>query len=148
MYLVELNPYLYKASRDLIEYCKSNGIAVEAYSPLASIVYKPGGPVDEIVEKLAKKYNRSPSQILLKWNLTKGLLFVFSSFFFLKTIHCLGDIAVTTSSKRERLEDFLKVLDEDFQLNDEDINAIDEAGANLHFRKYWRTEIDGKKEEL
>lgn len=57
----------------------------------------------------------------------------------------LGDIAVTTSSKLERLEDFLKVLDENFQLTDEDIKSIDEAGAKLHFRKYWIEQIDGKK---
>ena len=41
--------------------------------------YKPGGPVDEVVEGLAKKYNRSPAQILLKWNLIKGWI-VFTLF--------------------------------------------------------------------
>ncbi|CAF1534410.1 unnamed protein product [Adineta steineri] len=60
----------------------------------------------------------------------------------------LGDVVVTTSSKRERLEDFLKVLDKNFELNDEDIKAIDDAGAKLHFRKYWTKEIDGDKQEL
>ena len=52
---------------------------------------------------------------------------------------------MTTSSKRERLEDFLKVLDENFQLTEEDIKAIDDAGAKLHFRKYWTEDIDGNK---
>jgi hypothetical protein len=33
-------------------------------------------------------------------------------------------------------------------LSDEDIQAIDEAGAKLHFRKYWTKEIDGNKQEL
>ncbi len=137
----------------MIEYCKSNGIAIEAYTPLGPISYKPGGPVDEVVEKLAKKYNRSPSQILLKWNLIKGLIFIFSSLVFFSTyiyiyIYDLCDIIVTTSSKRERLEDFLKVFDENFQLNDEDIQAIDDAGAKLHFRKFWTQQIDGKKQEL
>ncbi len=45
IFVVELHPYVYKASRELIEYCKSNGIAIEAYSPLAPISYKPGGSV-------------------------------------------------------------------------------------------------------
>ena len=56
----------------------------------------------------------------------------------------LGDIIVTTSSKPDRLEDFLQVLDNNFQLSDEEIKAIDDAGAKLHFRKYWVKEIDGK----
>lgn len=60
----------------------------------------------------------------------------------------LGDIAITTSSKRDRLEDFLKTTDENFQLSDEDVKAIDDAGAKLHFRKYWTKEIDGQKEDL
>jgi hypothetical protein len=30
-------------------------------------------------------------------------------------------------------------------LNDEDIQAIDDAGAKLHFRKFWAEQIDGKK---
>jgi diketogulonate reductase-like aldo/keto reductase len=76
-FVVEFNPYVYKASRELIEYCKSNGIAIEAYTPLGPISYKPGGPVDEVVEELAKKYNRTPAQILLKWNLIKGLILIF-----------------------------------------------------------------------
>jgi len=124
---IEFHPYVYEATREIIEFCKSNQIAIESYSPLGSIAYKPGGPVDEVVENLAKKYNRSSAQILLKWNLIKG------------------DIAVTTSSKRERLEDFLKALDENFQLTEDEMKSIDEAGAKLHFRKYWTTEIDGKK---
>ena len=81
--LVEFNPYTYKASRELIEFCKSHGVAIEAYSPLGPISYKPGGPVDEVVEQLAKKYNRSPAQILLKWNLIKGwMIFSISCRFF------------------------------------------------------------------
>ncbi|CAF2379869.1 unnamed protein product [Rotaria sp. Silwood2] len=124
---IELHPYVYEASRELIEYCKSNEIAIESYSPLGPISYKPGGPVDDIVEKLSKKYNRSPAQILLKWNVIKG------------------DIIVTTSSKQERLKDFLQVFEENFQLNDEDIKAIDDAGAKLHFRKFWTEKIDGQK---
>jgi diketogulonate reductase-like aldo/keto reductase len=45
IFLVEFNPYVYKASRELIEYCKSNGIAIEAYAALGPISYKPGGSV-------------------------------------------------------------------------------------------------------
>ena len=37
-----------------------------------------------------------------------------------------GDVVVTTSSKRERLEDFLQTLDENFQLTNEDIQVDDD----------------------
>ena len=59
----------------------------------------------------------------------------------------LGDIVITTSSQRERLEDFLKIFDDNFQMNDEDMKRIDDAGAKLHFRRYWIEQIDGKKQD-
>jgi diketogulonate reductase-like aldo/keto reductase len=74
--LVELHPYVYKASRDLIDYCKSNDILIETYSPLVSLFNKTGGPLDPVIDNLAKKYGQSPAQILLKWNLIKGLFFI------------------------------------------------------------------------
>ncbi|CAF1461758.1 unnamed protein product [Adineta ricciae] len=127
---IELHPYVYKASRELLEYCKSKDVAIEAYSPLGPLTFKSDGPANEILEKLAQKYNRTPAQVLLKWNIIKG------------------DIVITTSSKRDRLEDFLKTTDKNFQLSDEDVKAIDDAGAKLHFRKYWTKEIDSQKEDL
>ncbi|CAF0866724.1 unnamed protein product [Adineta ricciae] len=127
---IELHPYVYKGTRELLEYCKSKGVVIEAYSPLGPLTFKSDGPVNEILEKLAQKYNRTPAQVLLKWNIIKG------------------DVVITTSSKRDRLEDFLKTADENFQLSDDDVKAIDDAGAKLHFRKYWTKEIDGQKEDL
>jgi diketogulonate reductase-like aldo/keto reductase len=55
----------------------------------------------------------------------------------------LGDITVTTSGKRDRLEDFFSVTDDQFQLTDDDIKQIDEAGSKLHYRRWWQQQIDG-----
>ena len=32
-------------------------------------------------------------------------------------------------------------------MNDEDMKRIDDAGAKLHFRRYWIEQIDGKKQD-
>ncbi len=45
---------------------------------------------------------------------------------------------VTTSSKVERLNEYLRVFE--VKLSSDDIAAIDEAGSKLYFRKFW----DGK----
>ncbi|UJR34557.1 hypothetical protein I4U23_027333 [Adineta vaga] len=124
---IELHPYIYKESKDLLAYCKLNNIIIQTFAPLASLAHKPNGPVDRIVNDLAKKYDRLPAQILLKWNLSKG------------------DITITTSNKREHLEDFLKVNDENFQLTDDDINEIDEAGSKLYYRRCWKQQIEGSQ---
>ncbi|TXG58907.1 hypothetical protein EZV62_016736 [Acer yangbiense] len=55
----------------MLEACKSNGIHVTAYSPLGS---QDGGRDlihDQMVEKIAKKLNKTPGQILVKWALQR-----------------------------------------------------------------------------
>lgn len=66
---VECHPYL--PQQELISYCKKNMIAVTAYAPLGS-----GSPVmleNEIIRGIAEKNKATPAQILLAWNMERGL---------------------------------------------------------------------------
>ncbi len=60
---IEFHPYLVQP--ELVKFCKNMNIQVEAWSPLmqGNIVSVPE------VQKLAKKYNKSAAQIVLRWNL-------------------------------------------------------------------------------
>jgi diketogulonate reductase-like aldo/keto reductase len=51
----------------ITEYCKKHGIVIEAYSPLVRN-YKAG---DSLLLELAKKYNKSTAQILIRYSLQK-----------------------------------------------------------------------------
>lgn len=63
---IELNPWL--QHRDIVEYCKSVGIIVEAWSPLTR-----GLRLDDPeLKALSEKYHKSPAQILIKWSLQCG----------------------------------------------------------------------------
>lgn len=63
---VEYHPFLQDTS--LKEYCQKKGILLEAYSPLAH-----GQKLeDERLTTLAKKYNKSNAQILIRWSLQSG----------------------------------------------------------------------------
>ncbi|KAK4253364.1 hypothetical protein QN277_010683 [Acacia crassicarpa] len=57
----------------MIEACKKNGIQVTAYSPLGS---SGGGGRDLIhdqtVDRIAKKLNKSPGQVLVRWAIQRG----------------------------------------------------------------------------
>jgi diketogulonate reductase-like aldo/keto reductase len=68
---IELHPWLYqKEQKDLLEICQQNDIVVEASAPLArTAVLK-----DETILELAEKYDKSPAQIVLKWELQKGIV--------------------------------------------------------------------------
>ncbi|KAF8915712.1 NADP-dependent oxidoreductase domain-containing protein [Mucidula mucida] len=106
---IMLQPYVYAEQLPTIEFCQKAGIVVEAYSPLIPIVVSPGGPVDEPVNKLAKKYSVTPDQILLAWTKSKGA------------------VVITTSSKKERLEGYLNAGD--LTLEPKELLSIDIAGT-------------------
>jgi diketogulonate reductase-like aldo/keto reductase len=96
---VEFHPLLYQ--KDLLEFCKENDIQLTAYSPLAR------GEIEKnkIIREIAFKYNKTPSQISLRWLIQKGL------------------IVIPKASSEKHLKDNLNVFD--FKLKQEDIDIID-----------------------
>lgn len=58
---VEMHPYFYDAQ--LLDFCHHHGIAILAWSPLARGLING----DDFLQKLAKKYHKSVSQIALRW---------------------------------------------------------------------------------
>jgi len=67
---VELHPFLYQ--RELIKMCHDNGVSVTAYAPIAR------GKVfsDATIREIALRYDRTPSQISLRWLLQKGCVVI------------------------------------------------------------------------
>src|SRR3954454_4844978 len=63
---IELHPELQQ--KDVVEFCRQHGIAIEAWSPLAS-----GQIVDrDDVAQIAEKYGKTPAQVTLRWHLDEG----------------------------------------------------------------------------
>ncbi|KAI0755073.1 Aldo/keto reductase [Daedaleopsis nitida] len=104
------HPYNYAEHKELLEFSAKHGIVTEAYSSLAPITRYPGGAVDKPVQAAAKRLNATPTQVILSWVKAKGV------------------VIVTTSSTKAHLQEYLDVADLS-PLTDEEIAAIDEAGA-------------------
>mmetsp|Transcript_25464 Transcript_25464/g.35082 ORF Transcript_25464/g.35082 Transcript_25464/m.35082 type:complete len:280 (-) Transcript_25464:113-952(-) len=66
----ELNPYIVR--KDLHDFCRANGIVMEAYSPLT----KGEKLSDPKLVKLAKKYDKSTAQMLIKWCMQQGCVVI------------------------------------------------------------------------
>ena len=75
------------------------------------------GPCDDILASLAKKYYVSEGEIALRWCIDQGV------------------VAITTSSKEERLSDYLRVTA--FKLTPREVEDLNKAGTEKHFRGFW-----------
>ncbi|KAN0047958.1 hypothetical protein ACTA71_002347 [Dictyostelium dimigraforme] len=106
---VEFHPYLFQEG--LLNYCKLNGIVLEAYGSLA------GGHeilTEHVVLEISNQMNKSPAQILLKWAIQNGL------------------IVIPKSIKPERVRENSLL---DFTISDENIQKLNHLNKNKRF--YW-----------
>ncbi len=104
---IEYHPYTKRD--DIIKLCQQEGITITAYSPLAR------GKVlnDEIITKIAKKYDKTPAQVTLKWLLQKG------------------NIVIPKASSAEHLKENMRVFD--WVLDQADIDKIDGIQTQQRF---------------
>ncbi|CCU80749.1 oxidoreductase [Halanaerobium saccharolyticum subsp. saccharolyticum DSM 6643] len=65
---IEFHPWLYQ--KELLELCKENDVVLEAAAPLARTEVLE----DNTIVELADKYDKSPAQIVLKWELQKDVV--------------------------------------------------------------------------
>uniref|UniRef100_K3WD18 NADP-dependent oxidoreductase domain-containing protein n=1 Tax=Globisporangium ultimum (strain ATCC 200006 / CBS 805.95 / DAOM BR144) TaxID=431595 RepID=K3WD18_GLOUD len=65
---IELHPWL--AREDTVKYCESQGIFLEAYSPLARAMKLH----DPVLVQVATEVGGTPAQVLVAWSLAKGFI--------------------------------------------------------------------------
>ncbi len=96
---VEFHPYVVQPS--LLEYCKKHNIQFEAWTPLMK------GKVNEIpvLIEIAKKYGKTPVQVVLRWDLQKDV------------------VTIPKSVHKDRIISNAQLFD--FTLSAEDIQRID-----------------------
>jgi len=99
---VELHPHL--SLQPLTAYCEKLGIAVEAWSPLGG----DGGKLlgDPVLKKIAEKHGKSTAQVILRWDLQRGI------------------ITIPKSSHQARIIDNANLYD--FELSAADMKAIND----------------------
>jgi diketogulonate reductase-like aldo/keto reductase len=106
---VEFSPFLYQ--RDLLGFCRDKGIQVEAYSPLTQ-----GKKLKHTtLVALAKKYGKTPAQVLIRWAIEHEL------------------VVIPKSARRSRIEENADVFD--FNISPDDLSALD--GLDEGFRTCW-----------
>jgi len=106
---VEFSPFLYQ--KQLLDYCEKNRIQVEAYSPLTQ-----GQKLNHPrIQQIAKKHNKTPAQVLIRWSLQHNL------------------VTIPKSVREERIKENSQVFD--YNLTVEDMGILDSLDEN--FRNSW-----------
>ncbi len=66
---VEAHPYLPQG--DLLDYCRKNGVVMQAFAALGHGI-EPKLTEDPVIAVIAKRLNKTPAQVLLAWALQRG----------------------------------------------------------------------------
>lgn len=104
---MEFHPYL--VQQDLLDFCTKHRIQYEAWSPMMQ------GKIFgmDIFKELAAKYDKSIAQIVLRWDLQKGV------------------VTIPKSAKRERIDGNADLFN--FELSAEDVAYLDSLDRGQRF---------------
>ena len=121
----EVEYHLFYIQKSLKEFCEKQNIAVIAYYPMPRgngareyIKEHPEFDIleDEMINDLAKKYDKTPGQIILNWH------------------YCIGTIPIPSTSKLDRMSENLKSLE--FKMKDEDIEKLSKNFKQMSLKKF------------
>ncbi len=108
---VEFHPEMIQP--ELLDYCKRHNIQMEAWSPIVQ------GKVLEIpkLKEIALKYGKSPVQVVLRWDLQKGV------------------VTIPRSGKPDEIISNAQIFD--FELTEYEMNEIDSLNRNERIFLYY-----------
>ena len=95
---VEFHPFAF--NRELLNYCKSENIALVAYSPLVEAKRMK----DKRLIEISDRYNKSVAQVLLRWGLQNGVA------------------VIPKSSNKDRLRENASIYD--FEISNQDMEFL------------------------
>ncbi|WP_303195716.1 aldo/keto reductase [Thomasclavelia spiroformis] len=101
---IEHTPFMHDET--LISFCKKNNIQIMAWGPLLR-----GNMEDPRIMKIASKYQKSPAQLLIRWNIQQGI------------------IPIPKSKNPSRLLENISVFDFDISLDD--IHELNQMNQNI-----------------
>lgn len=110
--------------QELVDYCQKNDIAVMAYSPVARMDKKLH--TNPVLKDIAKKYGKTVSQIILRWDIDTGC------------------IPIPASSSEKHIAENFDIFD--FILSEDEIDAINglESGMRIRYNPRMRFSIKEK----
>jgi len=97
---IEWSPFGW--SKETLAYCRAHGIVIQAYSPLTRTERLD----DERLDAIAEVYDKTPAQVILRWNLQRGT------------------VPLPKANRREHLVENLDVFD--FEIDETHMHELDD----------------------
>ena len=102
--VIQNENHIYYQNNELQEYVKQYGIIIESWYPFGGRGHTDENFNNETIIKIAKKYNKTSAQIILRWQLQAGY------------------IAIPGSKNPDHIKENISIFD--FELSDEDMKEI------------------------
>lgn len=118
---IEYHAYLQRGD-DYVAWLRENGIQVGSFKGLTPAFRVPDGPLREPLARIAKAHGVTEAVVLIHWIIRNGV------------------VAVTTTTKPERLDEYAQALK--IELTEDEVREITDVGATYHFRTSWGEHFD------
>ena len=104
----EIHPYYQE--NDVIPYIQEHGIVVQGWYPLGGRGHTKELLTDPVISKIAKTHKKSSAQVILRWNLQKGV------------------VVIPGSSDPDHIQENTELFD--FELSSDEMNQINDLDRN------------------
>ena len=114
--VIQNENHIYYQNNELQEYVKQYGIIIESWYPFGGRGHTDENFNNETIIKIAKKYNKTSAQIILRWQLQAGY------------------IAIPGSKNPDHIKENISIFD--FELSDEDMKEIYIINENRRYENW------------
>ena len=114
--VIQNENHIYYQNNELQEYVKQYGIIIESWYPFGGRGHTDENFNNETIVKIAKKYNKTSAQIILRWQLQAGY------------------IAIPGSKNPNHIKENISIFD--FELSDEDMKKIYSINENRRYENW------------
>ena len=114
--VIQNENHIYYQSNELRDYVKKYGVVIESYFPFGGRGNTNESFNNSVITELAKKYNKTPAQIILRWNLQSNY------------------IAIPGSSNELHIKENNDIYN--FKLSEDDLKKITDINKNQRYANW------------
>lgn len=114
--VIQNENHIYYQNNELQKYVKQYGIMIESWYPFGGRGHTDENFNNKTIVKIAKKYNKTSAQIILRWQLQAGY------------------IAIPGSKNPDHIKENISIFD--FELSDEDMKGIYNINENKRYENW------------